>query len=503
MSNVFSDDWDDFPLGEDPGLPANEPPASDFATELNIAFGNLGKALSNYFLEIFEAMRPTAEMMADIMAEASRVRAEERRKREIEEILLDIDPNNQPRTEVLFYDNFREPDRFTAIGFDGSRSSNGVVIGQRLDPLITALYYDQPIIPHHTNEGVTMSDDNTPAPETFTAAEAEELLEGAAEAFSSPITWVPKDTDTAAYRIPLADIDLEKLNSAGVLDNRVWILPAEEMPEESPIHEEVLEASDPSTDGLDEELPDMPGPDDPLTDPAVVAGLNRIYDAAMSQADEDAPKPDELVPVYPQETEEQRAYLVAMHEAAYAKGRQEQREDDEAEFEERLVALGRRSEESIKALRNEYEARMKAYGEGKYGEGLAANTPVTAEGKLLFDAARTVNGARQDQYGKAEDSFQIIADYWSTHLESRQKEVVASDPEASGQVFVTLEPQDVAYMMVLFKLAREANAPKRDNRLDAAGYLALAERCLAANEPEDEILDTTPFDRYPGGDSNG
>ena len=35
---------------------------------------------------------------------------------------------------------------------------------------------------------------------------------------------------------------------------------------------------------------------------------------------------------------------------------------------------------------------------------------------------------------------------------------------------IGLRPEDVAMMMMLVKVAREAHAPKRDNRVDGAGY---------------------------------
>lgn len=97
--------------------------------------------------------------------------------------------------------------------------------------------------------------------------------------------------------------------------------------------------------------------------------------------------------------------------------------------------------------------------------------PLTDEARLLVDAARTINGERQDQYGNAEDSFAVIARYWMNHL------------NAINRVNnIKIEPRDVAAMMVLFKLAREVNAPKRDNRLDGAGYFGLMERCVLAED---------------------
>ena len=40
-------------------------------------------------------------------------------------------------------------------------------------------------------------------------------------------------------------------------------------------------------------------------------------------------------------------------------------------------------------------------------------------GKILLKAPDIINGERQDQYGSPEDSFSLIADYWTTFLKSR------------------------------------------------------------------------------------
>jgi hypothetical protein len=92
--------------------------------------------------------------------------------------------------------------------------------------------------------------------------------------------------------------------------------------------------------------------------------------------------------------------------------------------------------------------------------------PVTPERQILIDAGDTINGERQDQYGNAEDSFEGIAVYWRNHIKMKYG------------IDVPLVNQDAAIMMTLFKLAREAHAPKRDNRLDGIGYLALTERMV-------------------------
>lgn len=76
---------------------------------------------------------------------------------------------------------------------------------------------------------------------------------------------------------------------------------------------------------------------------------------------------------------------------------------------------------------------------------------------LLKEAAALVNGDRQKAYGSPEENLGRIAGLWSAYL--------ATPVSAS----------DVAQMMVLVKVARSVNTYKRDNYLDAIGYLLLAE----------------------------
>lgn len=83
-------------------------------------------------------------------------------------------------------------------------------------------------------------------------------------------------------------------------------------------------------------------------------------------------------------------------------------------------------------------------------------------GRVLLDAHTIINGERQNVYGAPEDSFALIASYWNTYL--RSKGLLNA---------VRLDADDVALMMTLFKIAREANQHKRDNIVDAASYLGI------------------------------
>lgn len=77
--------------------------------------------------------------------------------------------------------------------------------------------------------------------------------------------------------------------------------------------------------------------------------------------------------------------------------------------------------------------------------------------EILIAANQAITIDRAATHGNAEDSFGLIAAYWSAHLDT------------------PITAQDVATMMVLFKCARiKGNATHADNFVDAAGYAALA-----------------------------
>lgn len=77
--------------------------------------------------------------------------------------------------------------------------------------------------------------------------------------------------------------------------------------------------------------------------------------------------------------------------------------------------------------------------------------------EILTEAQKVITKDRQDQYGKPENCFKAIADYWGLYLRCH------------------LDPKDVAMMMVLLKVARnDANPSHTDNYVDICGYAALA-----------------------------
>lgn len=88
---------------------------------------------------------------------------------------------------------------------------------------------------------------------------------------------------------------------------------------------------------------------------------------------------------------------------------------------------------------------------------------------VLRSAAKTVTVDRPGQHGGTEDSFQMIADLWSTYLNNTKANFASL-----AQVEITAV--DVAQMMVLLKVARATHgSPEHaDHYIDAAGYSSLA-----------------------------
>ena len=83
---------------------------------------------------------------------------------------------------------------------------------------------------------------------------------------------------------------------------------------------------------------------------------------------------------------------------------------------------------------------------------------------ILEAAERCVCGDRDKQYGSPEDSFRVIAALWEVYLKER-----CVSPETD----VCILPEDVAALMVLFKVARIATGSYcADSWIDAAGYAA-------------------------------
>lgn len=83
-------------------------------------------------------------------------------------------------------------------------------------------------------------------------------------------------------------------------------------------------------------------------------------------------------------------------------------------------------------------------------------TPLGEE-SILDKAKRITTFDRQKDYGHPSENFLRIANLWNAYLRNRKED---------GDISV----EDVAWMMVLFKIARDQNKPTDDNLVDAVGY---------------------------------
>lgn len=104
-----------------------------------------------------------------------------------------------------------------------------------------------------------------------------------------------------------------------------------------------------------------------------------------------------------------------------------------------------------------------------------AGEPAARESALL-EAQRLVHGDRQAAYGHPYD------DYLRT---SRMWEGLLGLPEGF------IGPRKAALMMALVKASREVNRPKRDNRVDGAGYFECVD-LIAEREAELAAVHITP-----------
>ncbi len=96
---------------------------------------------------------------------------------------------------------------------------------------------------------------------------------------------------------------------------------------------------------------------------------------------------------------------------------------------------------------------------------------------ILEEAKRCVCGQREQDYGSPENSFRAIASMWNIYLYA--KGLI----ENNSEEWKGLNPEDVAAMMVLFKIARHASGTgKKDNWVDAAGYAACGGEIAGGSE---------------------
>ena len=78
---------------------------------------------------------------------------------------------------------------------------------------------------------------------------------------------------------------------------------------------------------------------------------------------------------------------------------------------------------------------------------------------LFEEVMETICGPRLDTYGPPQESFQQIAEFWEAYLKRRQPG--------------PLQGRDVANMMQLMKISRNAVNRYRDNTVDQIGYAVI------------------------------
>ena len=85
-------------------------------------------------------------------------------------------------------------------------------------------------------------------------------------------------------------------------------------------------------------------------------------------------------------------------------------------------------------------------------DGVRPDAPVVVAMTILEEAQRLVHGDRGESYGHPKSDFERTGLIW---------EAVFGHPVTAEQV---------ALCMIGVKISREVNKPKRDNRVDGAGY---------------------------------
>ena len=104
------------------------------------------------------------------------------------------------------------------------------------------------------------------------------------------------------------------------------------------------------------------------------------------------------------------------------------------------------------------------------GAGHVCDEPAPDE-TILDEAKRLVTGDRQEAYSHPKHDFATTAKFWTVYVERRME---------SGHEW--FQPEDVAAMMILLKLSREAHKHKRDNLTDACGYAYCAQLIQEAKD---------------------
>lgn len=121
------------------------------------------------------------------------------------------------------------------------------------------------------------------------------------------------------------------------------------------------------------------------------------------------------------------------------------------------------------------------------GDGIkrADNTVPADKESVLAEALRCTDGARQRDYGSAKVNHERIAAFWmlwdicrsgSEVTIERATQALRDICGEASELGADNGADDVAVKMILLKIARHANTPKRDNLVDIAGYARCSSR---------------------------
>lgn len=104
---------------------------------------------------------------------------------------------------------------------------------------------------------------------------------------------------------------------------------------------------------------------------------------------------------------------------------------------------------------------------------------------ILKEADFVAGQGRSRDYGHPHPNHKRIADIWNVQL--------------GPKLTTPIEPREVALMMIGLKLAREVNSPKRDNLVDAAGYVKCVDMIdeyeADKNSPVAQTMPTGPSEQ--------
>ena len=97
----------------------------------------------------------------------------------------------------------------------------------------------------------------------------------------------------------------------------------------------------------------------------------------------------------------------------------------------------------------------------KEGEKMYDEYELTKKASLFEMAEKTVKGDRKKDYGSPAALCKHISSMWNAYLGFHED--------------MKITPEQVPFMMVLFKMARESFKHKEDNLVDMMGYVAVAD----------------------------